>query len=39
MADNPSPLPKGKWILAALLFLFALAMNVSIYYKVIHYGP
>ncbi len=37
MADNRSS--KGKWIVAAILFLLALAINASIYYKVMHYGP
>ena len=30
---------RKKWILGGLLMLFALAMNLSIYYKVSVYGP
>ncbi len=37
MADKPSP--KGKWIVAVVLLLIALAINLSIYYKVAHFGP
>ncbi len=35
-----NPIPKKKlWTLAGILFLFALLVNISIYYKVINYGP
>ncbi|MBF0176238.1 MAG: hypothetical protein HQL63_05235 [Magnetococcales bacterium] len=36
----PPPLPpRGKWILGGFLFLLALTVYVSLYWKVSHYGP
>ncbi|MBF0426449.1 MAG: hypothetical protein HQL66_11600 [Magnetococcales bacterium] len=36
--SSPPP-PRGKWIMAGVLLLLVLAVYISIYWKVYHYGP
>lgn len=37
MTDSPTA-PKSKWLIAAILIVFALCMYAGIFYKVSKYG-